>query len=859
MPAVVSRPKSVSWMLVRSLIAFICLCCFVAPLAGSAISVKAAPDAAISLANGSLVRDPSDGKVYLIWANARHWIDSEATLHALGFDGSPIANLTPAAVATIPNGTVLGLRQVAGNLIWPLAPITANPIHLDLGQPAVAPGSTLRLSGSGFVPGEPVTISAPQGVVFSIPSDGSGRFTADVPIVGSVGLGLHHIYAQGARSGLFGVQVFYTIASAPAPSVASGANTVVRGANLSVSGAGFGPGEQVQLFVANGAIAATAQASNTGAFGPIAVPQNLEAGTYSLEAYGAGTHRSQRATFTVVNAAPTPVPPAPTFAPATPVKLLGTPLIAVNPPVVVPGAQTVVSGSGFQPGEVVLIRINGALQGNVSADSFGNFGGVILTIPVGVVPGGYVVAATGATSGATTSVGLTVQAVQPKPSASISLSPSSTLAGGQVTVAGTGFAAGESVIVSLNGAIVQSITTDGSGSFRNGSFFVPANLGAGRYAVSAVGASSGRGTSATLTINPVPAVVVARFFVNPGTVTPGARIAFGGSGFGARETVLIRLDGALLLAVGADLGGGFGGSFLATQRFGSHLVSATGASSGRSASAGYRIVQPVVVGIGLEPNRTHRGSTVLINGNNLLPGEFVLVRFRGSLVGAVQADGAGRISHVRLVVPGNAPYGVSAISITGARSGRSATTQLYIAPAPAAGPRIGVSTRSLHRNAVESVSGSGFQGGETVLIRFRGQLVQAAVAGQNGTFSKATFRIPVNTPYGRGSVSITGARSGRSASTTVDVTRIAGVGISVSPGTLKRGHTAEISGHGFFGSEILLVRVNGSLVQAGQADRNGNFSHLRFTLPKGLHKGTAVVQVVGGRSNRVGTALVQVR
>ena len=70
---------------------------------------------------------------------------------------------------------------------------------------------------------------------------------------------------------------------------------------------------------------------------------------------------------------------------------------------------------------------------------------------------------------------------------------------------------------------------------------------------------------------------------------------------------------------------------------------------------------------------------------------------------------------------------------------------------------------------------------------------------------------------------------------------------------------AEISGHGFFGSEILLVRVNGSLVQASQADRNGNFSHLRFTLPKGLHKGTAVVQVVGGRSNRVGTALVQVR
>ena len=234
--------------------------------------------------------------------------------------------------------------------------------------------------------------------------------------------------------------------------------------------------------------------------------QNLEAGTYSLEAYGAATHRSQRATFTVVNAAPTPVPPAPTFAPPTPVKLVGTPLIAVNPPVVVPGAQTVVSGSGFQPGEVVLIRINGALQGNVSADSFGNFGGVILTIPVGAAPGGYVVAATGATSGVTTSVGLTVQAVQPKPSASISLSPSSTLAGGQVTVAGTGFAAGESVIVSLNGAIVQSITTDGSGSFRNGSFFVPANLGAGRYAVSAVGASSGRGTSAALTVNPVPAV-----------------------------------------------------------------------------------------------------------------------------------------------------------------------------------------------------------------------------------------------------------------------------------------------------------------------------------------------------------------
>jgi hypothetical protein len=199
-------------------------CALVLPGALAFPATQAAPAAhtaqATNLPDGSLIRDTSTGRVYLIWSGIRHWIDSQAAFNILGYNGQAVVDLDPSVVATIPNGTELSVSYVANGMVWPLAPIVANPVHLDMNGPSATPGSVIHIDGSGFLGGEQVTLTAPNNVTITASTGASGTFAIDVPIIGNVSYGLHHIYAQGTQSGLFGVQVFHVIPPAPSPTVA---------------------------------------------------------------------------------------------------------------------------------------------------------------------------------------------------------------------------------------------------------------------------------------------------------------------------------------------------------------------------------------------------------------------------------------------------------------------------------------------------------------------------------------------------------------------------------------------------------------------------------------------------------------
>lgn len=854
----------------RSVGPFAIFACLLAciPLIGAPAVHATAPTArgaALSLANGALIRDASNGRVYLIWSGRRHWIDSPQTFALLGYAYQSVQDAAPSTVAAIPDGTVLGTHTVAGGLVYPLSPIISDPVKLSVAQPDIAPGSVLHLYGAGFAANEPITLTAPNNLSFTISADGGGTFAVDVPIASGVGGGLHHVYVQGTASGRFGVAVFYVVGSTGQPTATVAPNPVMPGGSLSVSGTGFGAGERVEVFVYGGATTGVAAASSAGTFGPlsIAVPAGVTSGSVVVRAYGTSTHRYTEVAVTVAQAQPTAVatatatatatPPAPTatMAPATVV-----PLVGVNPPTVSSGARTIVSGSGFVPSEQVIVRLNGMLEASITADPGGNFGGLLLTIPFGLTPGGYTVTATGVSSNRTGSASLAVQASQPVAPASISVSPSSAYPGGRIQVSGTGYTPGEAIVVNFNNAQVATLTADAGGSFSNVGYVVPGTAVPGNYPISVNGLSSGRAATAVLAIAASPQVITARFYVSPGTVTSGTRVSFAGSGFGGGEVIVIRLSGNPIANVTASPSGTFSGTLVPRAPLGTYAFSAAGVASGRTAVATLRVVVPVTPGIGLVPNVVHRGAVARVNGNNFLGGEIVLIRFRSQLVQAVQTDRFGRFANARFVVPGNAPYGASSVSITGARSGRSAHATIYVTPAPPAGPRISVSSKALHRNATLTVAGHGFLGGETLLVRFRGQLVQAAIASGAGTFSRVSFRIPVNTPFGNATVTVTGGRSGRSASATIRVTAPSGPAISLLPGEIGRGGRSYVSGYGFAGGEIILIRVNGTLVQAGQADSHGAFGHVAFTVPHRFHKGIVQVEVTGGRSNRKARAFL---
>jgi hypothetical protein len=80
--------------------------------------------------------------------------------------------------------------------------------------------------------------------------------------------------------------------------------------------------------------------------------------------------------------------------------------------------------------------------------------------------------------------------------ANISLNPTSGLAGSSVTLTGSGFGANEQVNLTVDGAGVTSVTSDGNGNF-SVSLTLSSSLGTGQHTIAANGVSSGHSASAT--------------------------------------------------------------------------------------------------------------------------------------------------------------------------------------------------------------------------------------------------------------------------------------------------------------------------------------------------------------------------
>lgn len=819
--------------------------------------------AAITLPNASLIRDTSSGRIYLIWANQRHWIDSLATFQALGYDFSQVVNLDGATVGTIPNSTELGLDTVAGGLIWPLAPISASPVHLALNTPTTSPGGSIRVNGSGFSAGETVALNAPNDENLTVMADAHGAFSLDVPILSTVAIGLHHIYAQGQQSGMFGVQIFQVRSPAPAPTIVAAPNPVVIGSSLSVVGSGFAPGETVQIFYAAGASTSVVTASGAGTFGPVAVavPSAAAAGTHTLRAYGTSSYGFTTIDVTVLNATPTSTPTATgtvtptatstaTALPATPTASPTlTTAINANPATVDAGAQTVIGGSGFAPGETVLVRFNGIVQGSAVASLAGMFGGVLLTIPASTQPGGYVVTATGAASNAAAGMVITVTAVQPIVVPHIALNPATAVPGARILVAGTGYTPGETVLISFDAAVVASLVADSAGSFTNVAFTVPSSAQPGNYTVLALGTNSQQAASSALAVTAQPPAPVLRFAVDPSTVSPGTQVLLNGSGYFPNEALLVRIDGNPVWQVRADGNGAFQVAIRVQVGLGRHTISVMGISSRRAIAATLLVVLPVHTTITLGQQQAHRGSTVTVGGSDFVAGEIVLIRIDGILVQAAQVNAYGRFG-ARFIVPGDARYGTAQVSVVGARSGRSAKASLRIVPVAPAGIHIRISTSMSHRGSTIRVYGGGFLRDETILIFFRGNLVQAPAADHNGNLTGAGFRIPVNTPYGSSPVTVMGARSGRSATLRLRIVPAPpSVQITATPQIVGRDGRVVVTGRGFAGREIVLIRLRGVLVQAATADSHGQF-HVAFRVPGNRFRGIDLLEATGARSGR---------
>jgi len=491
----------------RALIVLLCSLVLVPGLVTSPVHASApAAQAAAAYSNGTLLRDQSNGRIYLYWNGTRHWIIDPPTLDALGYANTSWVPLTSSQIAAIPDGSTLEVDTVAG-FVDPLAPITSSQVSLALNKPSVAPGHSLRLSGSGFAANEDVTIDAPN-LSFTVAADASGDFSDTVPVPSSVSLGLHHIFVQGATSGDFGVEVIHVVAS-PAAQLTLASPQVQIGTSAGISGTGFLAGEHVQVFAGTlNAIEATADGSGNLGLVNVPVPSSDQAGSVTVLAFGESSSRFALSTLSLVTnqvttptssptptSTPTPTPTStatstaapmatatPTTAPAS-----GPARISLNLARARRGSLVHISGYGFLPRESVRIRFRGRLLQVTLTNDDGAFHNVKFNVPNDAQPGIAMVTATGTQSGRVASGAFDVlPAVRPH----IQVSPSTVFRGSLLAVSGGGFFGTERVVLRLGSTVVLVTATNPSGNV-SVSFRVPASWPRGEFTIRAQGMESG--------------------------------------------------------------------------------------------------------------------------------------------------------------------------------------------------------------------------------------------------------------------------------------------------------------------------------------------------------------------------------
>lgn len=364
--------------------------------------------------------------------------------------GAPsVPKVKPTPVPTV---TLGGHRISAGGG----AEIILNP-----GQ--VTPGSPVSVYGNGFRPKTAVTLMLRAGRNATGTVIGHGMAARDGSLYTSfvmprsiTGSGAKVVAEQSGSGG--------AVASAPLVTPGGVGSVAIVGKPagkpgnvVTLSARGFGPNEKINVYWGRtaGTPAATLTADASGSVGQAAIKVGVApVGTTSLVLVGMRTHTTATAPYQMLGLYPT---------------------TASHPWAAKAGHPVTFRGSGFAPGEQVLIYLNkatGAPALVANADATGSFS-TGFVVPFGL-KGSQRLTAIGSQSRAATSSGFDVLPYMPSAQASTY----GALPGTSVSFYATGFAANEVVLVHVNGQLVSAFRVDAKGSAANaGHYIVPSGVG----------------------------------------------------------------------------------------------------------------------------------------------------------------------------------------------------------------------------------------------------------------------------------------------------------------------------------------------------------------------------------------------
>ena len=481
-------------------------------VSGFGISLAASPTIAVSGGNTPFSTIAVSGSGFSPGENVQVMLGlNSATVAADGtgaFVGASltIPNFSPGLYPVIAVGQTSGTVAFAYLYVQSLYPL-ASPSSWWL-----TPGSTLTWSGSGFVPNENISIALGTSTIATFTADAGGAFSG----AGSstVPFSLRNSTATYTlTSAQSHVSIVYHIGVADLyPYVNPSVWYALPGTHLNFSGAGFGGGEGVSIFVgASTTPIAHIATDASGAFsaqGDVTLPF-LTPSPVSYRLVGDQSGAVALAPITLAQFYPT-LNPSSYYA--------------------APGSFITLGGSGFAPNEAVDVTI-GSTTTAVSADAGGAFTGLSVHLPL--TPNTMLsVSATGQTSGAHTSFVMAIGSYY----SWITVDNYWAQGGTPLTVFGHNFAAGENITITSGAQTLGTATADSTGAF-TASVAVPFQP-SGPATILATGAQSGATGSATMTVAPVYTDLQMKNYFG----APGDPLEFIGHDYLLNEPIVLTTD-----------------------------------------------------------------------------------------------------------------------------------------------------------------------------------------------------------------------------------------------------------------------------------------------------------------------------
>ncbi len=363
---------------------------------------------------------------------------------------------------------------------------------ITLSPGLVTPGTTVAVIGSGFDAGARVDLllgnggaktAQPVGTV-TVKKDGS--LSGSIPFPAQAQGGQTTVVTAQQRGGDKAAKAEATLAQGVAKATVYPA-AGKPGDTISLSGQGFGPGEDVGVYWGrvSGEPNVVLHADSGGSLGKAGVKVGIApVGPTSLFIVGRKSGSAASAPF----------------------QMLGLyPNITVKPYAVKAAQRIGFSGKGFDPGERVLLHVNSAGGPPVAAlptDASGGFSNAGFIVPFELT-GHQALVFIGEKSRATATAGFSVLPYQPQARASTY----GALPGTSVSFYVTGFAPNEAVHVYVgrgqgaSGDLVAAFRVDGTGrASAAGSYVIPGNAGNG-VSFSLLGARSGATAAATVKVD----------------------------------------------------------------------------------------------------------------------------------------------------------------------------------------------------------------------------------------------------------------------------------------------------------------------------------------------------------------------